>query len=43
MELLAYIYMTLAEKPESQKVSKSGNLEKQERPEMFQYIVAGLY
>ncbi|WP_265583041.1 hypothetical protein [[Phormidium] sp. LEGE 05292] len=42
MELLAYIYMTLAQKPELQKASKSGNLEKKESQEFFQYIAVGL-
>jgi hypothetical protein len=42
MELLAYIYMTLAQKSEPQKVSKSKNLEKQESQENFQYLALGL-
>lgn len=42
MELLAYIYMTLAQKPELQKASKSGNWEKKESQEIFQYIAVGL-
>lgn len=42
MELLAYIYMTLAQKPELQKASKSPNLEKQESQETFQYVAFGI-
>ncbi|MFB2878472.1 hypothetical protein [Floridanema aerugineum] len=42
MELLAYIYMTLAQKPDLQKGSKSKNLEKQESQEIFQYVAVGL-
>lgn len=42
MELLAYIYMTLAQKPELKKTSQSQNSEKQESQESFQYLALGL-
>ncbi|MFB2833176.1 hypothetical protein [Floridanema evergladense] len=42
MELLAYIHMTLVQKPEFQKVSKPKNFEKQESQEYLQYVAVGL-
>ncbi|MGA9380067.1 MAG: hypothetical protein WBV73_14990 [Phormidium sp.] len=42
MELLAYIYMTLAQKPELRTASESKNLEKQESKEICQYLALGL-
>lgn len=42
MELLAYIYMTLAQKPELQKPAEFKDLEKKESQQNFQYVAFGL-
>ncbi|HEY9299091.1 MAG TPA: hypothetical protein VIQ31_22590 [Phormidium sp.] len=42
MELLAYIYMTLAQKPELQKACECRNLERQKSQEILQYLAFGL-
>lgn len=42
MELLAYIYMTLAQKPELQKTTEARDLENKESQQNFQYVTCGL-